>query len=234
MAEPRVLLIGYSGANNTGAEALLLADIADVRAVFGPAAPITIPALDPANLRRYVRDEPNVRIERLPTIFFRAVRGSCGNRISSCSSRAAPTWTRGPRRCSGTSSGPRGAPRFTAHRASPTPSTPGSSARPTSARELLERIGINPASTFEGILNGGHPGGTLPLTPSTAISLHDDRLPENVYVADSSLFPRSLGLPPILTIVALAKRIARLVRDGAQLQPHSGASFRLPAGPVIA
>ena len=32
----RVLLLGYSGANNTGAEALLLADIEDVRAVLGP------------------------------------------------------------------------------------------------------------------------------------------------------------------------------------------------------
>ena len=29
----RVLMLGYSGANNTGAEALLLADIEDVRAV---------------------------------------------------------------------------------------------------------------------------------------------------------------------------------------------------------
>jgi polysaccharide pyruvyl transferase WcaK-like protein len=74
MTHPRILLIGYSGANNTGAEALLLADIADVRAVFGPEARITIPALDPANLRRYVRGEPNVRIEPLPTIFFRTVR----------------------------------------------------------------------------------------------------------------------------------------------------------------
>ena len=32
---PKVLLVGYNGANNTGAEALLLADIEDVRAVLG-------------------------------------------------------------------------------------------------------------------------------------------------------------------------------------------------------
>ena len=74
MAEPRILLIGYNGANNTGAEALLLADLADVRAVFGPEAPITIPALDPANLHRYVGDEPNVRIAHLPTVFVPTVR----------------------------------------------------------------------------------------------------------------------------------------------------------------
>jgi polysaccharide pyruvyl transferase WcaK-like protein len=74
MAEPRILLIGYSGANNTGAEALMLADIADIRAVFGADVPITIPALDPAQLRRYVGDIPNVRIEHLPTIFFPTIR----------------------------------------------------------------------------------------------------------------------------------------------------------------
>ena len=72
MDEPRILLIGYSGANNTGAEALLLADIADIRAVFGNVS-ITVPALDPDQLRRYVGGFPNVRIEPLPTLFFRAV-----------------------------------------------------------------------------------------------------------------------------------------------------------------
>jgi polysaccharide pyruvyl transferase WcaK-like protein len=74
MVDPRILLIGYNGANNTGAEALLLADLADVRAVFGSDAPITIPALEPANLRRYVGEEAGVRIERLPTIFPGTVR----------------------------------------------------------------------------------------------------------------------------------------------------------------
>jgi choline dehydrogenase-like flavoprotein len=43
--------------------------------------------------------------------------------------------------------------------------------------------------------------------------VHDDRLPENVFVADATLFPRSLGNPPILTIIALAKRVARICAD---------------------
>ena len=47
----KVLLVGYSGANNTGAEALLLADIEDMRTVFGPDVRITSPAINPANLR---------------------------------------------------------------------------------------------------------------------------------------------------------------------------------------
>ncbi len=66
----RVLMLGYNGANNTGAEALLLADIEDVRAVLGPQARITIPSLNPANLRRYVKETPNLRIEFMPTIYF--------------------------------------------------------------------------------------------------------------------------------------------------------------------
>jgi len=70
----RVLMLGYNGANNTGAEALLLADIADMRAVLGPQATINIPSINPANLRRYVPEGPRQRIPFLPTIFFAALR----------------------------------------------------------------------------------------------------------------------------------------------------------------
>ena len=73
-SELRVLMLGYSGANNTGAEALLLADIEDVRTVLGPDAMITIPSLNPPNLRRYVKETPRLRIVRLPTIFFSTLR----------------------------------------------------------------------------------------------------------------------------------------------------------------
>ena len=70
----RVLLLGYSGANNTGAEALLLADIEDMRAVFGPEVRITIPTINPGNLRRYVQEGPDLRIAPMPTVFFAALR----------------------------------------------------------------------------------------------------------------------------------------------------------------
>jgi polysaccharide pyruvyl transferase WcaK-like protein len=62
--------MGYNGANNTGAEALLLADIQDIRAVLGPNARLTIPSLNPRNLRRYVRETENLRIAPIPSIFF--------------------------------------------------------------------------------------------------------------------------------------------------------------------
>ena len=75
MDPPRILLIGYSGANNTGAEALLQADIEDLRAVFGDDALLTVPALkDPDNLRRYLHEGPTLRIVSMPSFFLSATR----------------------------------------------------------------------------------------------------------------------------------------------------------------
>jgi polysaccharide pyruvyl transferase WcaK-like protein len=74
MSQTKVLLVGYNGANNTGAEALLLSDIEDVRAVLGPDALITVPTLNESNLRRYVQEGPNLRIASIPTIYPLALR----------------------------------------------------------------------------------------------------------------------------------------------------------------
>lgn len=80
-------------------------------------------------------------------------------------------------------------------------------------QEILGRLGIRKDRMFLGTVNAGHPGGTLPLTAAESVSLHHPSLPPKLYVSDASLFPRSLGGPPILTIIALAKRISRLCRD---------------------
>jgi ferredoxin len=77
-------------------------------------------------------------------------------------------------------------------------------------RRILVSLGADPADVFLGTLNAGHPGGMLPLTSAEAESLHPARLPANLYVADATLLPHSLGDPPILTILALAKRVARV------------------------
>ncbi len=78
-------------------------------------------------------------------------------------------------------------------------------------REILMKVGARKEDIFLGTLNSGHPGGMLPLTANEADTLHSPLLPDNLYVADASLLPESLGLPPILTIMALAKRIAKLI-----------------------
>jgi polysaccharide pyruvyl transferase WcaK-like protein len=70
----RVLMVGYNGANNTGAEALLLSDLEDVREVLGHEAHITVPTLNEANLRRYLEEGPSLRIAPMPTLFFASIR----------------------------------------------------------------------------------------------------------------------------------------------------------------
>jgi choline dehydrogenase-like flavoprotein len=78
---------------------------------------------------------------------------------------------------------------------------------------LLSRTGIKQENIFLGTVNAGHPGGMLPLSANEVKTFHNPRLPENVYVADSSLFPASLGNPSMLTIMAMAKRISRLILE---------------------
>ncbi|HEX9973829.1 MAG TPA: GMC family oxidoreductase N-terminal domain-containing protein, partial [bacterium] len=68
--------------------------------------------------------------------------------------------------------------------------------------EILTRFGVKRENIFLGTINAGHPGGMLPLTEKESENFHHDVLPENVYVADATLLPKSLGNPPILTIMA--------------------------------
>ncbi len=78
-------------------------------------------------------------------------------------------------------------------------------------REILIRMGVKEQDIFLGTLNAGHPGGMLPLTAAEAETLHSPLLPDNLYVADATILPQALGLPPMLTIMALAKRIAAII-----------------------
>jgi hypothetical protein len=86
-------------------------------------------------------------------------------------------------------------------------------------REILGRLGAR--RTFPGKLFACHAGGTF---PATRLGLHSDRLPDNVWVADASLLPSALTTPPILTEMALGKRIAKLVAQ-AELGVAAGAAY---------
>jgi len=69
--KPKILLVGYNGANNTGAEAKLLVTINEIRSVIGSEACITVPSLNETNLRRYLQEGPNLKIKSVrPSLFF--------------------------------------------------------------------------------------------------------------------------------------------------------------------
>lgn len=80
----------------------------------------------------------------------------------------------------------------------------------TVCREIFSRLGVDGNRTFTGTVHAGHPGGMVPLTKEDAGTLHPHQLPENLYIADATLFPLSPGNPPMLTIMALAKRVSKV------------------------
>lgn len=72
--QPRILLLGYLGAQNTGAEIRLLTILDDVRAVFGPDAPITVATASRAHTLRLLTESPSLHVEQIPYVFPRAVQ----------------------------------------------------------------------------------------------------------------------------------------------------------------
>lgn len=80
--------------------------------------------------------------------------------------------------------------------------------------EVLGNLGIPRKDIFLGTLNSGHPGGMLPLRAEEKESFHHPSLPLNLYIADTTLLPGPFGMPPILTTMALAKRVAKICRAG--------------------
>ncbi|MGD6853042.1 MAG: polysaccharide pyruvyl transferase family protein, partial [Candidatus Bathyarchaeia archaeon] len=71
MTSPKILLVGYNGANNTGAEAKLLAILDEIRSVVGPNAVLTVPSLNVKNLCRYLSETETLKIKEVrPSIFY--------------------------------------------------------------------------------------------------------------------------------------------------------------------
>ena len=79
------------------------------------------------------------------------------------------------------------------------------------SRDILEKICVPRQKQFLGTLNAGHPGGMLPLTAAEKDTLHNPALPDNLYVADATILPEAMGNPPILTIMALSRKIAKVI-----------------------
>jgi choline dehydrogenase-like flavoprotein len=80
-------------------------------------------------------------------------------------------------------------------------------------RSIMEEAGVQ-GPFVNGLLHGGHLGGTVPLGKEDVGTMHPSSLPENIWVADLSLMPRSPGLPTVLTAAALALRASRCILKG--------------------
>jgi len=78
------------------------------------------------------------------------------------------------------------------------------------AMEIMGASGVT-GPFVDGMIHGGHLGGTVPLTSEDVETMHPAWLPKNLWVADLSLMPRSQGLPTMLTAAALALRVAKRI-----------------------
>jgi choline dehydrogenase-like flavoprotein len=78
------------------------------------------------------------------------------------------------------------------------------------AAGIFRRIGVEPEAITVSGLVGGHPGGTAAIGDVVDSDLAC-RSVKNLHVCDASVFPRSPGKPPIVTICALAKRLGKFL-----------------------
>ncbi|WP_407393893.1 GMC family oxidoreductase N-terminal domain-containing protein [Methanobrevibacter sp.] len=71
---------------------------------------------------------------------------------------------------------------------------------------ILKEAGVDPNTIGSTVYRGAHPGGTAPIGKIVDSNLETEI--SNLFVCDASVLPISPGKPPILTILALSKRLA--------------------------
>lgn len=76
---------------------------------------------------------------------------------------------------------------------------------------VLEKAGVDPTTIGSTVYRGAHPGGTAPIGKLVDSNLETEI--ENLFVCDASVLPISPGKPPILTILALSKRLADYLKN---------------------
>ena len=74
------------------------------------------------------------------------------------------------------------------------------------AKEILVKAGADSSSILTSAPQGAHPGGTAAV--GKVVDENLQTRVENLFVCDASVLPTAPGIPPILTIAALAKRLA--------------------------
>jgi choline dehydrogenase-like flavoprotein len=79
-------------------------------------------------------------------------------------------------------------------------------------QRILLEAGARPDSIFTSPLRGTHPSSTVRIGEMLDENLQTEV--RGLYVCDASAFPEALGRPTVLTIIGLAKRLARRLSPG--------------------
>ena len=77
------------------------------------------------------------------------------------------------------------------------------------AKEIMSKAGARKNSFIDSKIQGAHPGGAAAIGKVVDNNLQTKV--DNLFVCDASVLPIAPGLPPILTIIALAKRLAKIL-----------------------
>lgn len=75
------------------------------------------------------------------------------------------------------------------------------------AGAILTEAGVDPKTLVSTHARGAHPGGTAAI--GQVVNRNLETGIKGLYVADASVFPEAPGGPPVLTIIALAKRLSK-------------------------
>ncbi|RBQ22585.1 hypothetical protein ALNOE001_18250 [Candidatus Methanobinarius endosymbioticus] len=75
------------------------------------------------------------------------------------------------------------------------------------AGAILVEAGVDPKTIVSTHLRGAHPGGTAPIDAIVDKNLETEY--KGLFVSDASVIPEAPGAPPILAILALAKRLSK-------------------------
>ncbi len=78
------------------------------------------------------------------------------------------------------------------------------------AKKILIKAGVAPKSILTTRIRGAHPGGTAAI--GEVVNKNLETKIKGLYICDASVLPEAPGLPPIVTIVALAKRLGKFLK----------------------
>ena len=76
---------------------------------------------------------------------------------------------------------------------------------------ILEKAGVDPKTIGSTVYRGAHPGGSAKI--GEVVDSNLETKISNLYVCDASVLPISPGKPPILTILALSKRLSDYLKN---------------------